>query len=61
MKALGIIGLLLALLYVAFLSTEDSKEAVTQKEKAAQQVEQVQKQIDDAMKKNMEKLEQETQ
>ncbi len=61
MKALGIIGLLLALLYVAFLSTKESEEAMTQKEKAEQQVEQAQKQVEEAMKKNMEKIEKESQ
>ncbi|OZG74045.1 hypothetical protein BTA51_09750 [Hahella sp. CCB-MM4] len=61
MKAVGIIGLLLVLLYVAFMSVEQGKEAEEQKAQAEQQVEQAQKQIEEAMKKNMERLDQEAQ
>ncbi|MDG9669411.1 hypothetical protein ONV78_16855 [Hahella sp. CR1] len=58
MKAIGIISILLALLYVAYLSVEHSEEAERQKEKAEQQIDQAQKQIEAAMEKNRERLEQ---
>jgi len=56
MKAFGILGLLFALLYVVFLSTEQSGEAIAQKEQAEQKVEEAQQKIEQAMQKQMDRL-----
>ena len=56
MKIFGILGLLLALLYAAFLSTEQGQNAIEQKEQAEQQVEEAQQKIEEAMQKRMDQL-----
>lgn len=56
MKAFGILGLLFALLYVAYLSTEKTGEAIAQKEQAEQKVDEAQQQIEEAMQKQMDRL-----
>jgi len=56
MKAFGIVGLLFALLYVAYLSTEQSGEIIAQKEQAEEKVDEAQQKIEQAMQKQMDRL-----